>query len=163
GLAALWLRAEDRAEQLRRAKADVEEKNQEIRGAKDEAERQRDAARLQAYVSSVNLAQRAWDAGQGALLMDLLARTRPEDGQKDLRGFEWHHLWRMTHSEGLTLRGHDGFVFSVALRPDGRRLASAGTDRTVKVWDADTGQQLLSFPAHGAEVRRILFSPDGRR
>ena len=49
----------------------------------------------------------------------------------------------------LTLRGHDGWVVSVAVSTDGRRIVSAGEDGTIKVWDAERGgQALLTLRGH---------------
>ena len=46
--------------------------------------------------------------------------------------------------------------------PDGERLAtSAG--RTVRVWNAATGQEILTLPSLEGFVTRIAFSPDGKR
>ena len=51
----------------------------------------------------------------------------------------------------------------MAFSPDGTRLASAGDDGTVRVWDAATGQEALTLKGHTAEVSSVAFSPDGTR
>jgi WD40 repeat protein len=65
-----------------------------------------------------------------------------------------------TGQEGLTLKGHTDFVTAVAYSPDGKRLATASTDRTVKVWDSATGQEVLSLKG---QTGSVAFSPDGKR
>jgi WD40 repeat protein len=62
----------------------------------------------------------------------------------------------------LTLRGHIRVV-SVAFNVDGRRLASAGLDKTVRLWDTKTGHEILTLGGHTDLVGRVLFSPDGQR
>ena len=62
-----------------------------------------------------------------------------------------------------TLRGHADAVTALAFGPDGRRLATAGADGIVKLFDAATGREEQSIPAHDGGVGGVAFSPDGSR
>ena len=128
-----------------------------------EAERQKDAARLTAYLAHMNLAQREWNDGNVSRVLDLLDVERPRESHADLREFEWFYLDRLCHSELLTLEGHARGVTAVAFTLDGHRIASASDDGKIKVWDASTGLELLTLRGHTGKVRHVAFNSDGRR
>src|SRR6266566_5325310 len=52
-------------------------------------------------------------------------------------------------------------VMSVAFSPDGRLLASGGSDQTIKLWDVHTGQCVNTLRGHTGWVRSLAFHPNG--
>ncbi|KAJ0352668.1 hypothetical protein COL154_004258 [Colletotrichum chrysophilum] len=68
---------------------------------------------------------------------------------------------RPTYRETRVLSGHNGKpVSQVRISPDGRWIASASADGTLKIWDADTGKHMDTLVGHMAGVSCVAWSPD---
>ncbi len=60
------------------------------------------------------------------------------------------------------LTGHTDKVYSVSFSPDGKTIVSGSGDKTIRLWDAATGQHLQTFAGHKSWTTSISFTPDGK-
>ena len=58
--------------------------------------------------------------------------------------------------------GHNDAVTAVAFSPDGRHVATASADRSVRLWEIATGHEVRRFTGHNHAVTCVTFSPDAR-
>ena len=58
--------------------------------------------------------------------------------------------------------GHTAEVLAIAVSPEGKRIASASQDQTIKVWDSETGRLVADCVGHANAVSCVIFSPNGK-
>jgi WD40 repeat protein len=100
-----------------------------------------------------------------AKLYEVMEKWRNEK-ERYIPGFSWLRSLRppkiqLNTSMEAMFCGHDHSVESVAWCPDGKTIASGGTDKTVRIWERATGECFLVLQ-HPDVVNQVGWSPDGR-
>jgi serine/threonine protein kinase len=101
-------------------------------------------------------------AGLGAIVLLLVGLVVSES-------LHWTHLtpWSGQAQEQplplvCTLTGHKGQIWSVAFAPDGRTLATASGDSTLRIWDPKTGAEKVMLPEHNSPILVVAYSHSGK-
>jgi WD40 repeat protein/serine/threonine protein kinase len=97
-------------------------------------------ARWDSYVSEMSRAQYEWQRRNFAEAFFYLQRQIPGEGQPDLRGFEWRHLWSRTRGNcSSRLPMHTEVVGWLGFSPDSKSLATFRWDTTnaLQIWDVE--------------------------
>jgi WD40 repeat protein len=137
---------------------DAEEARTAEAKARAEAEASEKRARDEAYIANIIAAQTALSTSKVELVRQRLDAIRPE-----FRNWEWCYLYAESDKSLATFEGDERGVNSVAISPDGARLALGGVDGTVRLCDATTGAELAVLRGHEGGVGAVAFSPAGTR
>lgn len=143
--------------QVEQALARAEKAEKAEKEQRELAEERAEQYRQSLYFNSIVLAEIAYRDGNMQRLGELL-----ESCPEDLRGWEWYHLNHVSGQSSMIIRGYSGPVYPAEFSPDGQHIVSAW-GKTIKVWDAATGAEVMNLHGHEALVISAMFSPDGKR
>lgn len=111
-------------------------------------------------------AEKLIEEGQSYLACKLLVEVLPNknvliprpyviEAEKTLR--------KAMYMNSARLKGHTGNITSIDFNPDGNSIISASTDRTLKLWDIESGKCIRTFEGHTDVVIAATFSVDGEK
>jgi WD40 repeat protein len=120
-------------------------------------------ARRNLYAADMNLAHTAIRANNFGRADALLAKHIPQDGQEDLRHWEWRYMWQQVQGDELyALAAFDHHVSNIDHSPDGRHLAIGLYDGRMLIWDLVRNKQIASLGSETECFAACRYSPDGK-
>ena len=155
----------------------VAEREASLKSQRETAE-YADHLRTRVYAGDIRLAHALWQRGETAACRATLDRYRPQDGEIDLRGWEWHYIDSLlrgsplesarfpsptTKLEPTDRRMPRGIAYHAAFSPDGRLVASAWEGGWIHLWEPWTGVVREPIFAHVKDANWVAFIGDGAR
>lgn len=89
--------------------------------------------------------------------------SQPRDHSAHPVGTAEVHIWDVSNQRRTDLVGHTKSVTAVEYSPDGKLIASASWDRSVKLWDARTLALVATLEGHANSVSCLKFAPKSPR
>lgn len=114
------------------------------------------------YVTAINIAGNNHERGDFGGAESALKELIPGPGERDLRGWEWRYLWSLMNSSARPFARHEGAAYCAHFSPDGRMLATCGTDG-VRVWKWPSKEPLRHLKEATADVNGVAWSPNGEQ
>lgn len=147
GVSLAWSVAADERDRAERS-------GEQLAAARQELLDEQAELRRSLYHRGVLLAQGALEDDHGARARRLLDESPPA-----LRGWEWDLLTARADRSALVLEAHEGTVSALAPSPDGQRLASGGSDGSLRLWHAGSGYRLAELEGHVGAVTGLVQLP----
>jgi WD40 repeat protein len=112
-------------------------------------------ANVEALSYSPNGRYPAWGDGSTIELWDAAACKR-------IHTFVGHSSEKITYRDGKFGGQYIPIVSSSEFSPDGKSLISGSQDKTIKIWNIDSGENTATLTGHSGAITSIAISPDGR-
>jgi WD40 repeat protein len=124
---------------------------------------------LKAVTASLDESIAVWDVASGRRIAQFPCKLcefviSPDGARIATRAFSGNEARVWSASTGqlvATLKGHSNSPASIAFSPDGLRIITGGSDKTIRLWHAATGKALGVLRVPVDYTRAVVFSPDG--
>lgn len=150
------LQAEDARDDAQAAQQTAEEAQKTAEEAQKKEAIARKKEEYETYIARIGLTaakieENAFDKAEALL----------DECPAHLRHWEWGRLKYLCTQDRRTFQAQQPLE-AVAFAPDGKRLVTGGWGGTARVWDAESGEELVAIPTGGDHVFAVAFSPDGK-
>lgn len=149
--------------QLERALQFAWEQEAEARKQQQRVLQREQELEQQLQALDVRIAQRLWRHGYVSQAIGRLERHKPAFDAAEPPRFDWNYLWRLCQAGApVRLRSAESEALATAFSPDGKLLAVAHGDGTIRLWTMPDHQARANLRGHQGAIHSLSFTPDGQ-